>query len=49
MAAIEFLTSTFADSVLDYRHHALLQQVTDLWLVTAGMALLRYVRGRNHA
>ena len=35
MAVLEFTTSTFADSVLDYRHHALLGQLLDLWLLLA--------------
>ena len=33
MAALEFLISTFADAAIDHRHHALLQQLADLWLL----------------
>jgi len=33
MAALEFLISTFADAAIDHRHHALLQQIADLWLL----------------
>lgn len=48
MALMEFTASTFADYLEDYRHHALLHQLSDVWVCFAGAAIVAQLRGRKH-